>query len=131
MGSWQAYVDTSLVGTGHVSQGAIFSLDGQEWGSSPDLHITQDEANRISAALNGDTEAKNQLFGEALFLAGQRYVMARCEDRSIYGRTGRVGAAIARTRQAVVIGIHNEEMMAGNASSAVESLADYLISQGH
>ncbi|MBW5422014.1 hypothetical protein GKQ77_10600 [Streptomyces sp. BG9H] len=131
MGNWQAYVGTSLVGTGHVSQGAIFSLDGQEWASSPDLHITQDEANRIIAALNGETKAKDQLFSKGLFLAGQRYVMARCEDRTIYGRTGRGGAAIAKSKQAVIIGIHNEEMMAGNASSTVESLADYLIDQGH
>jgi profilin len=43
---------------------------------------------------------------------------------------GRLGVAVAKTKQAIVVGHHGEEQVAGNASSTVESLADYLIGQG-
>lgn len=44
---------------------------------------------------------------------------------------GRDGVAIAKTKQAIVIGQHGEAQIAGNASSTVEGLADYLIGQGY
>ena len=39
--------------------------------------------------------------------------------------------AIAKTKQAIIIGHHPDTAVAGNANSSVESLADYLISQGY
>lgn len=32
--SWQAYVDTNLLGTGKVQKAAIFGLDGSQWATS-------------------------------------------------------------------------------------------------
>jgi profilin len=37
--SWQAYVDQQLVGTGKVSRGAIFGLDGSTWAISPGFNV--------------------------------------------------------------------------------------------
>ncbi|OAA45826.1 profilin [Beauveria brongniartii RCEF 3172] len=85
----------------------------------------------ISAIVNGDTAAKDKAFAEGLFIGGERYVVARAEDRSIYARSGREGVAIAKTKQAIVLGQHSEAQIAGNASSTVEGLADYLINQGY
>lgn len=42
-----------------------------------------------------------------------------------------MGVAIAKTKQAIVVGHHGETGVAGNASSTVEGLADYLIGQGY
>lgn len=44
---------------------------------------------------------------------------------------GRLGVAIAKTKQAIVIGHHGETQVAGNTSATVEGLADYLINQGY
>lgn len=40
---------------------------------------------------------------------------------------GRTGVAIAKTKQAIIVGHHGEAQVAGNANSTVEGLADYLI----
>ncbi|KAF5976182.1 profilin [Fusarium bulbicola] len=161
--SWQAYIDSSLVGSGHIDKGAIISVAGDSaWASSPDLQVRQtflhrlnlsdrwaspslrnktdlvtplqlkpEEMKAISAIVGGDSAAKDKAFAEGLYIAGERYVMARAEDRSIYARSGRLGVAVAKTGQAIVIGHHGEAQVAGNATSTVEGLADYLIKSGY
>ncbi|KAM3462892.1 hypothetical protein NHJ6243_003694 [Beauveria neobassiana] len=122
----------ALVGTGHIAKGAIISAAGDSvWATSADLQVKPEEMKAISAIVNGDTAAKDKAFAEGLFIGGERYVVARAEDRSIYARSGREGVAIAKTKQAIVIGQHSEAQIAGNASSTVEGLADYLIGQGY
>lgn len=37
--SWQAYVDTNLVGTGNVAQAAICGLEGGIWAISPGFQV--------------------------------------------------------------------------------------------
>ncbi|KND93107.1 Profilin, partial [Tolypocladium ophioglossoides CBS 100239] len=130
--SWQAYVDTSLVGTGHVDKAAIISAAGDSaWATSADFQLKPDEMKAISAIVNGDVAAKDKAFADGLYVAGSRYVMARAEDRSIYARSGRLGVAVAKTKQAIVVGHHGEAQIAGNTTSTVEGLADYLIGQGY
>ncbi|KAG5950891.1 hypothetical protein E4U53_004224 [Claviceps sorghi] len=130
--SWQAYVDTSLVATGHVDKGAIISAAGDSsWASSADFQLKPEEMKAIASIVGGDSAAKDKAFADGLFIAGSRYVMARAEDRSIYARQGRLGVAIAKTKQAIVVGHHGEAQVAGNTSSTVEALADYLIGQGY
>ncbi|KAF5640741.1 profilin [Fusarium sp. NRRL 25303] len=122
----------SLVGSGHIDKGAIISAAGDSaWASSPDLQLKPEEMKAISAIVGGDSAAKDKAFAEGLYIAGERYVMARAEDRSIYARSGRLGVAVAKTGQAIVIGHHGEAQVAGNATSTVEGLADYLIKSGY
>ncbi|GAO16764.1 hypothetical protein UVI_02057890 [Ustilaginoidea virens] len=85
----------------------------------------------ISAIVSGEDAAKDKAFADGLYIAGNRYVMARADGRSIYARSGRLGVAIAKTKQAIVVGHHGEIQVAGNTSSTVEALADYLIAQGY
>ncbi|EFY87554.1 profilin, required for normal timing of actin polymerization in response to thermal stress [Metarhizium acridum] len=130
--SWQAYVDTSLVATGHIDKGAIISAAGDSaWAASTDFQLKPEEMKAISAIVGGDDAAKDKAFAEGLYIAGGRYVLARADGRSIYARQGRLGVAIAKTKQAIVVGHHGETGVAGNASSTVEGLADYLIGQGY
>lgn len=46
-------------------------------------------------------------------------------------KQGRLGVAVAKTLQAIVVGHHGEAQVAGNATSTVEGLADYLIGQSY
>ncbi|POR38826.1 Profilin [Tolypocladium paradoxum] len=130
--SWQAYIDTSLVGTGHVDKAAIISAAGDSaWAASADFQLKPEEMKAISAIVGGDAAAKDKAFADGLYVAGNRYVMARAEDRSIYARSGRLGVAVAKTKQAIVVGHHGQTQVAGNTTSTVEGLADYLIGQGY
>ena len=85
----------------------------------------------ISSIVGGDEAAKDKAFADGLYVKGDRFVMARAEDRSIYARSGRTGLAVAKTKQAIIVGHHPDGAIAGNATSTVESLADYLIGQGY
>jgi profilin len=37
--SWQSYVDDHLIGTGHVTQGAICGVDGSLWAASAGFDV--------------------------------------------------------------------------------------------
>ncbi|PHH71143.1 hypothetical protein CDD80_5487 [Ophiocordyceps camponoti-rufipedis] len=126
--SWQSYVDSSLVGSGHVDKGALISLAGDStWATSPGFELKPNEMKVIASIVTGDNDAMTKAYSDGLYLAGSRYVMARAEDGKIYARSGKLGVAIAKTTQAIVIGHHGENQVAGNATSTVESLAQYLI----
>lgn len=49
----------------------------------------------------------------------------------LVSKQGRKGLAVAKTTQAIIIAHHPETAIAGNATSTVEGLADYLIKQGY
>lgn len=49
--------------------------------------LKPEEMKAISAIVGGDAAAKDKAFADGLFICGQRYVMARAEDRSIYARS--------------------------------------------
>ncbi|PFH61045.1 hypothetical protein XA68_18362 [Ophiocordyceps unilateralis] len=123
-----AYVDSSLVGSGHVDKAAIISAAGDStWAASPGFELKPNEMKIIASIAAGDEEAKTKAYSDGLYLAGNRYVMARADDGKIYARSGKIGVAIAKTTQAIVIGHHGENQVAGNTTSTVESLAQYLI----
>jgi profilin len=44
---------------------------------------------------------------------------------------GREGVAIAKTTQAIIIAHHGEASVAGNATTTVAALADYLVKAGY
>ncbi|ROT39400.1 profilin [Sodiomyces alkalinus F11] len=126
--SWQAYVDTSLVGTGHIDKAAIISIAGDStWAASAGFSLSAPEMKAIADVVTDKAGAKDRAFADGLYIAGERYVMARAEDGAIYARKGREGVAVAKTNQAILVGHHNEEGVAGNATQAVQKLADYLI----
>ena len=37
--SWQAYVDTNLVGTGKILKAAIYGHDGSLWATTPGFNV--------------------------------------------------------------------------------------------
>jgi profilin len=128
--SWQTYIDKTLLESGHLDQAAIVSLDGSStWATSSGFTISPEEGKAIAAVLT-TKEAKDSAFAEGFHVSGQRYVATKAEDRSLYGRQGRTGIAIAKTAQTIIIGHYGEQHTAGNAANVVEKLADYLIGQG-
>ncbi|OTB06372.1 hypothetical protein M426DRAFT_319106 [Hypoxylon sp. CI-4A] len=130
--SWQAYVDTSLVGTGHIDKGAIISAAGDSvWATTGGFTIKPEEMKEIVAIVSGTAGASDKAFGNGFHIAGERYVAFRIEDRSLYGRQGRTGVVVVKTKQAIIIGHYGEAQVVGNATQTVEALADYLIKAGY
>ncbi|KAK1999369.1 profilin [Colletotrichum falcatum] len=127
--SWQAYVDQSLVGTGHVDKAAIISIAGDStWASTAGFTLSATEMKVIADIVKGDKDVTDKAFADGLYIGGERYVMARAEEGTIYARKGREGIAVAKSSQAVLIGHHGEAQQAGNATQSVQKLADYLVS---
>ncbi|KAI0894880.1 Profilin/allergen [Annulohypoxylon nitens] len=158
--SWQAYVDSSLVGTGHIDKGAIISAAGDSaWATSAGFTVFNDpcslffltssptsnkmyrddeqqdlsgeEMKNLVNILNKAAGASDKAYADGVYVAGERYVVFRIEDRSVYLRQGRTGVVVVKTKQAVIVGHYGETQQVGNATQTAEALADYLIKVGY
>jgi len=129
--SWQAYVDSSLVGSGHADKAAIFSAAGDSvWATSSGFTIAPAEMKEVVAALGGGA-ALDKVLADGLHVGEERYVVFKAEGRSIYGRKGREGIVICKTTQAILVSHYGENVVAGNAATTVEQLADYMVGLGY
>lgn len=70
-------------------------------------------------------------FSSGFHIAGTKYLTIKADDRSLYGKQGKAGIIIVKTKQAMLIAYHPETVTAGAAAYTVEKLADYLISVGY
>ncbi|KAJ1331611.1 Profilin [Microdochium nivale] len=129
--SWQAYVDDSLVKTGHIDKAAIVSIAGDSaWAATPGFTLTPGEMKALSDVYSNKASAEKAQ-AEGIYIAGDRYVVAQIEDRLIYARKAKLGVLICKTKQAILVGHHGENMVAGNSRQTVEALADYLVKAGY
>jgi len=131
--SWQAYVDSSLVGTGHVQKACIASIAGDSvWATSPDFEVNPNELKTIAKIMQeygtDSTPTIDHAQAEGIYAAGVRYVVAGGVERGVYARQGKSGIFITKSKQAILIAWHGENGVAGNVSSVTVKLADYLIS---
>eukprot|EP00003_Mantamonas_plastica_P022469 TRINITY_DN3821_c0_g3_i2.p1 TRINITY_DN3821_c0_g3~~TRINITY_DN3821_c0_g3_i2.p1 ORF type:complete len:171 (+),score=27.64 TRINITY_DN3821_c0_g3_i2:510-1022(+) len=123
----RTYVDDSLVGSGFVSDAAIFGHDGSEWATSSGLNVSADEVAALLASLNDNSSA----FSSGLVIGGVKYMCIRIDDNTAYGKKGQAGVTIYKTGQALIIGTHSEDLQGGNCEVTVGKVADYLIELGY
>ncbi|KAK7676116.1 profilin, required for normal timing of actin polymerization in response to thermal stress [Cerrena zonata] len=122
--SWQAYTD-NLVATGKIDKAALYSGAGDSlWAQSSNFQLGQDE---ISAIAKGYSDPSN-LQAHGLHVQGQKYFLLRADERSIYGKQDAEGIVAVKTKQAILIAHYPAGVVAGEATTVVEKLADYLIS---
>ena len=48
-----------------------------------------------------------------LFVASEKYIALRADDRSIYGKKGAGGVVTVKTKQAILIALYNETVQPG------------------
>jgi len=125
--SWQSYVDEQLVGTGNISKAAIIGLDGNAWAQSAGFALKAGEGAKLAALFKKPTDA----FAQGITVDNTKYLAIKADERSIYGKKGAGGVVTVKTGQSVLIGVYNETIQPGNAATAVEKLADYLIGAGY
>ncbi|KAI0482459.1 profilin [Xylariaceae sp. FL0804] len=130
--SWQAYVDSSLVGSGHLDKAAIISVAGDSvWATSAGFTIKPEEMKNLVAILTSSGDAVDKAHADGVHVAGERYVVTRIEERSVYGRQGRTGICVVKTKQAIIVAHYGENQQVGNSTQTVEALADYLVKVGY
>jgi len=127
--SWQAYVDSNLVGTGNVTKAAIHGLDGNPWATSSGFSVQPAEAQRLISGVNDPSP----FYSGGFDIAGEKYRFLRHEaGRSIYGKRGAdAGCVVVKTGQCILICVFEAGIQAGNAAKTVEGLADYLVENGY
>ena len=78
--SWQSYVDDHLIGTGHVTQGAICGVDGALWAASEgfNVRVPPDLRTLIAAAASPRSSAT---WRDPLGLRSRRMTRGCAEDR--------------------------------------------------
>ncbi|KAI7879733.1 Profilin/allergen [Lichtheimia hyalospora FSU 10163] len=125
--SWQQYVDSNLIGTGSVSQAAIYGHNGSQWAVSPGFQLKAEEVQEI---VNGFTNPDG-IRASGVHANGVKYFVLRADERSIYGKKNADGICLVKTNQAVLVGVYTEGIQPGMCTKVVEGLADYLISVGY
>jgi len=102
--SWQAYVDSSLVGTGHIDKAAILDATGASvWATTAGFTVTPEEGKNLAAILNNTAGAQDKARAEGVHVAGARNVVLNILDRSLYARQGKVGIIAVKTKQAILV----------------------------
>ncbi|ODV81006.1 profilin [Suhomyces tanzawaensis NRRL Y-17324] len=125
--SWQAYTD-NLVATGKIDKAALYSRAGDSlWAQSSSFELQSSE---ITGIAQGFDDASN-LQAHGLHVQGQKYFLLRADDRSIYGKFEAEGVVAVRTKQAILVAHYPAGVVAGEATTVVEKVADYLISVGY
>ncbi|KAF5309831.1 hypothetical protein D9619_010321 [Psilocybe cf. subviscida] len=122
--SWQAYVDTNLVGSGKVTRAAILGQKGGVWASSPGFTISPEEEKAI---IKGYTD-NDSIRANGVRLGGQKFFTLSVEGRTIQAKKGADGVVIVQTKQAILVAVYESPLQAPETTPIVEALADYMIS---
>ncbi|OBT53605.1 hypothetical protein VE04_05156 [Pseudogymnoascus sp. 24MN13] len=130
MSAFQSYVDTSLVGSGHLDKAAITNASGEAiWAITPGFAIQQAELQKIAAALRGG-EATDKACAEGIYVAGERFDVSKADGR-FYGRKDKEGIVIVKTKQGIVIGHYGDGVKPVDANYAVESVVNHMVQSGY
>eukprot|EP01121_Diplochlamys_sp_Union-15-3_P012144 TRINITY_DN360_c0_g1_i10.p1 TRINITY_DN360_c0_g1~~TRINITY_DN360_c0_g1_i10.p1 ORF type:complete len:140 (-),score=35.05 TRINITY_DN360_c0_g1_i10:54-437(-) len=126
--SWQAYVDTNLVGSGHIAKAAIVPIGGgAPWAVTKGFNVTVPETQILSKSYSDPSGIR----ASGLNIAGERYIVLNADHKSIYGKKGAGGVITAKTGKCILIGVYTDKSTPGNAANTVEKLADYLVENGY
>jgi len=125
--SWQTYVDSNLVGSGHVSKAAIIGLDGSVWAKTAGWNIEAD----APAIANAMKQPADSLFGTGISFEKEKYFAIYSQDGTFYGKKGPNGLSLAKSTQCITVGWHQENINPANCRMTVEGIRDYLQSTGY
>ncbi|THV03050.1 profilin [Dendrothele bispora CBS 962.96] len=125
--SWQAYVDTNLVGSGKIARAAILGQQGGVWAVSAGYNLSTEEQSAILKAFSNPEGVQ----ASGLRLAGKKFFTLQVDGEHIYLKQAANGAVIRKTKQAVLVGEYDAPTQAPEATPVVEGLGDYLVGVGY
>ncbi|KAI4852587.1 hypothetical protein E4T44_01392, partial [Aureobasidium sp. EXF-8845] len=94
------------------------------------LQVSPQEMTEVVTAFK-DTSDVKKVQSTGLHIAGEKFIVLKADDRSLYGKKGKEGLIIVKTKQALLVTHYPEHVQPGVAANTVEQLADYLISVGY
>ncbi|KAJ3443225.1 profilin [Anaeramoeba flamelloides] len=124
--SWDSYVETSFVGSGHVSMGAIVGFAGNVWAQTKGMNLKPDEVQRIYEGFDD----LGKLFNNGIVIGGVKYIFLGGGE-FLKGKKGQDGVIVYKTKTALVIGIYKEGIQTGNCLSVCGKFADWLSDNGY
>jgi len=110
-----------------LAQGALLGHDGSVWAKSPGFALKGAEG----AGLANNFKNPSGTQGTGIFINGEKYLVVKADDASIYGKKGTGGVITVKTGQVVLVGIYDDKLQAGRAANIVEKVADYLKENGY
>jgi len=126
--SWQTYVDTNIVGSGHATQAALLSsADGSTWATSAGFQVTAQEGAAIVAGI----DQSDKLQSTGVTINGVKYFAIKAEPGLFYGKKGAGGVCIAKSTQVITVGVYGEGINPANCNSVVEGIRDYFVGIGY
>ncbi|KAG5569653.1 hypothetical protein MTR67_053428 [Solanum verrucosum] len=129
--SWQTYIDDHLMceieGGGQLKAAAIVGHDGSVWAQSTTFpKFKEEEIKPILIEFNDP----GHLAPTGIFLGGTKYMVIQGEFGAVIrGKKGSGGITIKKTNKALLFGIYDEPVVAGQCNLIVERLGDHLIDQ--
>ncbi|KAL7093694.1 hypothetical protein ACP275_11G055100 [Erythranthe tilingii] len=129
--SWQSYIDDHLmaeVDGNHLTSSAILGHDGSVWAQS--ANFPQLKPEEVTGIMT-DFDTPGSLAPTGLYIGGAKYMVIQGEPGAVIrGKMGTGGVTIKKTNLALIFGIYNEPMTAGQCNMVVEKIGDYLVEQG-
>jgi profilin len=85
------------VATGNLDKAAIFNSEGDSvWATSAGFVVSPAETKEIVSAYKDKADVK-QVQSSGLHIAGEKFVVLRADDRSIYGKKVRSADLLGKT----------------------------------
>eukprot|EP00041_Stephanoeca_diplocostata_P007929 m.113781 g.113781 ORF g.113781 m.113781 type:complete len:132 (-) comp17099_c0_seq1:244-639(-) len=130
--SWQAYIDTSLLGAGTVSKAAIHGKDGNVWATSAGFNITPQEA----ATVVGGFTDQGTFYSNGVVVGGKKYKFLRTIDTedavtSVLGKEGDFSICVEMCGSCIIVGISETPTQPSSMVATVGKLGDYLRQSGY
>jgi len=98
--SWQAWVDSSLVGSGQIARAAIIGPQGGVWAQSAGYTITPVEQQAI---INGFND-RSQFQARGIMLGGHKFIYTgdHADASRITGKKGADGVIILKSTRGII-----------------------------
>jgi profilin len=111
------------MGSGQFDKAGILAADfsGLE-AASPGFTLSQEEINSLISAYTSSDNA----FANGISVGGDKFVVIRADERSVYGKKGKEGIIVVRASACTMIAHHGESVQTTNAATVVENLVDYI-----
>ncbi|KAI9298540.1 Profilin/allergen [Neoconidiobolus thromboides FSU 785] len=123
--SWQAFVDTNLIGSNNFNKALIIDHQNNVWATSEEkLHLSKEDFNVLEQAY----EKPEVIFTHGFTIREKKYRTIKADNRSVYGKADNSGGiTIVKTNRCYLIGFYDDGVKPGFASATIEELGDQLI----
>lgn len=149
--SWQAYIDDSLIGSGHMHSAAIVGLhDGSYWAYGGTYIPQPDEVKHIQNCL----QSLSLIQSTGVIIHGVKFfgLQSGAEDdmKFLFFKKGAAGGCVYSTKQTFIVGVygnpgdasslqadltknekHNALVNPADCNTTVRRIADYLTKLGY